>query len=209
MRDMLGGQPPADVAEVLENLDEEHGAQVFRLLESETAGAVLGEVGEIAVGHLADSAPESVARAVEEMAPDEMADVLEVLPEEQRDSVLKALPREEAREVNELLAHAADTAGGIVTPDFLLFAGDITAAQAVSVLQKSRRERDHRPPVRQRQDGPISGPPALAPLGLRSAGAQVQRAARSGNFLRYPADRPGGSCKAGNEVQSPGGAGGG
>ena len=138
VRDLVSGRPAADVAELLESLAEDDGAQVFALLGSEAAGAVLSEVGDVGVKELAQAAPESLAGAVEEMAPDEMADVLDMLSDEQRDSVLQSLPQEDAREVAQLLAHPGDTAGGLMTPDFVLLAQDITAAQAISLLQESR-----------------------------------------------------------------------
>jgi len=137
-RALLAEVPPADVADILESVDAVDRVSLFELLDSSTAGAVLGEVGPLSVSSLADSAPGSLAEAVEEMEPDEQADVLDVLSEVQRASVLRSLPAEEAHEVEGLLEHAADTAGGIMTPEFVLLAGKITASEAVQITQRSR-----------------------------------------------------------------------
>ena len=135
---LLEGVPPADVAEVLENMDADERGRVFELLDSSTAGDVLGEVGLLSVSSLADSAPESLVEAVEEMEPDEAADVLDVLPERQRDSVLKSLSVADAHEVEGLLEHRGDTAGGIMTPEFIVLSGKISAAEAIAAIQRSR-----------------------------------------------------------------------
>ena len=135
---VLESMPAADVAEVIEELPAEQKPRVFKLLESDDAGEVLSEVNTDTVHDLADALFESVADAAKHMEPDEVADLLEALPEEQRRGVLSELPTEEAHKARELLVHPADTAGGIMTPEFLLLDGDTTAAGAIEILQRSR-----------------------------------------------------------------------
>ena len=138
LKALLEQVPAADVADVLENVDAGELARAFRLLDSATAGAVLGEIGLLSVSSLADSSPKSLVEAVEEMEPDEVANVLDVLSDEQRDSVLRSMSEEEAHEVRGLLEHPADTAGGMMTPEFMVLSGGMSASNAIEITQRSR-----------------------------------------------------------------------
>jgi len=138
LKSLLEDIPAADVAEVIEELPADEKARVFQLLAQEDAGEVLGELGDLAAHELAQAAPDSVADAAKHMEPDEVADLLEVLPEKQREAVLASLSAEDAQKARQLLTHAGDTAGGIMTPEFMLLAGDITVGKAIELLQQSR-----------------------------------------------------------------------
>jgi len=135
---LLEHEPPADVAEAIEQLPHEDKGHLFEALDSETAGAVLSELSPTSVQAIAESAPESLARAAAEMEPDEVADLLDTLTPQQRSAVLESLPREEATKARRLLAHPPDTAGGIMTTEFVLLAEGITAAKAIEITQRSR-----------------------------------------------------------------------
>lgn len=135
---MLQGQPPADVAEIVEELDSAEQVSLLRQLAEETAGEVLDELSEGTVREIAEALPGVIARAASYMEPDELADLLNVLDVEKREIVFQNLPAEEARQARSLLEHPSDTAGGIMTPDFVLLASDITAGQAVEITQSSR-----------------------------------------------------------------------
>jgi len=135
---LLEDERPADVADTIEGLDSEEKVRVFEVLDSETAGAALSELSEEAVQKIAASSPRSVARAAAQMQPDDVADLLEVLPEQQRRSVLQSLPEEDAFKARQLLLYRADSAGGIMTPEFVVLAQDITAAKAIEITQRSR-----------------------------------------------------------------------
>lgn len=135
---LLRGGPPADVAEAIEHLQPEQKARIFEALDGETAGGALSELSLGSVQSLADSSPDAVARAAAQMEPDEVADLLEVLSEEQRRSVLENLPDEDALKAKRLLVHPPDTAGGIMTSEFVLLSEDITAATAIEITQRSR-----------------------------------------------------------------------
>ena len=135
---VLSEVAPADLAEMLDLFDEDARTAIINSLSSAVAGEVLHEVSDESLRELAQSSLAAITGAVETMEPDEVADMLEALPDQTIESVLESLPEREAQKAEQLLAYGPDTAGGIMTLEFVLLAGNITAQEAVSVIQRSR-----------------------------------------------------------------------
>jgi magnesium transporter len=134
---LLATLHPADLAEIMEDLDRDQRTVLLQRLDVETAADALEEApSELAAQLLEEVAPEKAADILEEMAPDEAADVLADLPGESRDEVLAAMERPEAREVTALLAHPRDSAGGLMTPDRIQLLGSQTVADAIVELRR-------------------------------------------------------------------------
>jgi CBS domain-containing protein len=134
---LLATLHPADLAEIMEDLDRDQRTVLLQRLDVETAADALEEApSELAAQLLEEVAPEKAADILEEMAPDEAADVLADLPGESRDEVLAAMERPEAREVTALLAHPRDSAGGLMTPDRIQLLAQQTVADAIVELRR-------------------------------------------------------------------------
>jgi len=114
--------PPDDQSEILPRLDAEATADLLEELEDEAAAGV---AAQLPAATLAD--------VLDEMEPDEAADVLGDLPPEQAASALAQM--EDASEVIPLLAHADDTAGGLMTSDFFALRRQMTAQMAIDFLR--------------------------------------------------------------------------
>jgi magnesium transporter len=130
--------PPADAATVLEDLDEELRGPVFRLLDVETEAEVLGELEARTVQTIAEDAPGALREAAEIMQPDEVADVLEMLPDEQAEAILEAFPEQQAETAEHLMSYARDSAGGLMTTEFVVLYEDLTCREAIEITQRSR-----------------------------------------------------------------------
>jgi CBS domain-containing protein len=138
---LLATLHPADLAEILEDLDRDQRTVLLQRLDVETAAETLEEIEpEMTAQLLEEVAPERAADILEEMAPDEAADVLSELPGETRDEVLAAMEKPEAREVEALLGFAQDSAGGLMTPDRLQLAAEQTVADAIAELRRRDEE---------------------------------------------------------------------
>ncbi len=138
---LLATLHPADLAEIMEDLDRDQRAVLLQRLDVETAAEALEEAPpELAAQLLEEVAPEKAADILEEMAPDEAADVLHDLPGDTRAEVLAAMERPEAREVQALMAYPPDSAGGLMTPDRLQVFPDQTLAEAILELRKRAEE---------------------------------------------------------------------
>ena len=141
----LAQMHPADLAEILEDLDRDQRTVLLHRLDVETAADALEEAPpEVTAQLLEDVSPEKAADILEEMAPDQAADVLGELAPEAREELLEAMERPEAHEVERLLEYPPDSAGGLMTPDRIQLRRHQTVADALSEV---RRRADEMPLV--------------------------------------------------------------
>ena len=115
-----------------------------KLLESldiKTVADTLEEVEPDFQASLVESMPdERVADVLEEMAPDEAADLLAELPEERSEDILNLMEAEDAQDVRKLLTYPEDSAGGIMTTEFLTVSPTLTAEEAIAVVRETAHE---------------------------------------------------------------------
>ncbi|MBV9711408.1 MAG: magnesium transporter, partial [Ktedonobacteraceae bacterium] len=93
---------------------------------------------------LANLPPERAAAILQEMEPDEIADLLARLPEERSEELLRLMKPEESEDVQELLEYEADTAGGLMTTDYVALNQTSTVAEALESVRSNIRENDIR-----------------------------------------------------------------
>ncbi len=133
----LGGMHPADLAEIMEDLDRDQRAVLLERLDVETAADTLEETSpEVTAQILEEVAPERAADILEEMAPDQAADALGELSGETRRELLAAMEHPEAHEVQRLLHHDPRSAGGLMTPDRVQLQPRQTVADALAELRR-------------------------------------------------------------------------
>lgn len=129
---------PADVAEILLELDYEDQERFFSILSWEQAGRVLEEVDSDTFAALIGILKrEQKIIILDQMSQDDMVDILADLSEEKRKEIISLLDLENAQEVRELLVYEEDTAGGIMTKDFIAVRKDISVYQAIEDLRES------------------------------------------------------------------------
>src|SRR3989441_63386 len=127
---------PADIADIVEEMTADERVAVFEQLDAETAAEALAEVEpDMQAAIVSDLDEERAADILEEMDPDEAADLLQDLPEERREDLVELMEKEEKQDVEELLTYPEDSAGGIMTTDYIALAGGLTAAQAIDELR--------------------------------------------------------------------------
>jgi magnesium transporter len=128
---------PADIADIVEEMAADERRQVFEQLDVETAAEALSEIEpDMQASIVSDLDEERAADILEEMAPDEAADLLQDLPEERRDELVDLMQKEEKADIEELLTYDEESAGGIMTKDFISLAAELTAAQAIDRLRE-------------------------------------------------------------------------
>ncbi len=74
------------------------------------------------------------------MSTDDRADLVEALPEEIREQVMALMDKEDAEDIEELLQYEADSAGGIMSPDFLAMAETLKVSEAIQQVQQLSEE---------------------------------------------------------------------
>jgi len=132
---------PADLADLIEDLDYKKRTDFIEDLDVETAAEAMAEMEldtQKEIIELMDS--QTASDLLEEMPPDEAADLLGELPEEKADELLNLMEPEEAQEVRELMEHEEDTAGALMTTEFMALPPEITVADTFPRLRKLAAE---------------------------------------------------------------------
>jgi len=128
---------PADLATIIDQLSRSDRVGVIAALNDEAAADAIGEMEpEAQVDILEDLEPERAADILEEMDPDEAADLVADLSDESREEILGLMEKDEAEEVQELMEYDEDTAGGIMTTEFVAVPKSLTAAQTIDRLRE-------------------------------------------------------------------------
>jgi sporulation protein YlmC with PRC-barrel domain/CBS domain-containing protein len=112
---------PADLADILEDLDN-HGREIiFNNLDAKTAAETLSEVEEdIQVNLLKNEDPERAADIIEEMDTDDAADLLSELSDSKAKDIISRIDDDEVQEeIQELLEYQENTAGGLMSTEYL------------------------------------------------------------------------------------------
>lgn len=127
---------PADLAEIISEVSQKERTALFGSLDVDTAAEALHELEPgIQADIIDDMSSERASEILERMPPDEAADVLGDLPEEKAQELIKLMQREEAEDVQELLEHEEDTAGGLMTTEFLSFPPNMTVDESIKELR--------------------------------------------------------------------------
>ncbi len=134
--DRLAELHPADIADILEDLSHNEQKALIESLDDETAAHALSEIPTKMQADLLESIPtEKAADIVEEMPPDEAADVLNELSPETSAEVLADMEKEEAEEVRELLGFEENTAGSLMTTEYVFVHESAMVEGAIEALR--------------------------------------------------------------------------
>jgi magnesium transporter len=134
----LGQIHPADLADILEDLNIRQREAVFKALDVETAAETLEETDpKVQVSLINDLNTAEASDIIEEMSLSEAADLLGDLPKAKAEGILKEMEKEIADDVKELLTHPEREAGGMMTTSYLSFRPSSTVREA---LEKFRQE---------------------------------------------------------------------
>jgi magnesium transporter len=123
---------PADIAEIINHAPSNAYNILFDLLVDDIKPDVLAELDDQAGADILDElTDEQISDIIEEMAPDDAADVLGELENKRSAEILELMEDEDSDDVRELLQYDEDTAGGIMTTDFVAVPATMTAAEAI------------------------------------------------------------------------------
>ncbi len=128
---------PADLATIIDQLTPRDRAGIIAALDDEAAADAIEEMEpETQVEVLEALAPERAADILEEMSPDDAADLVADLDQTTRDEILALMEVDEAEEVQELLGYPEDSAGGIMTTEYIALDESLTAAESIDHLRE-------------------------------------------------------------------------
>src|SRR5205085_6530628 len=137
LRELFREMPPADVAEVILDLDEDEQVIIFRLLPNALAADVFEYLEpEPQQQLLRAMAHEQVVAILNEMAPDDRTALLEELPSVAARQLIRSLPPEQRRVATALLGYPEESVGRLMTPDFIAVKEDWTVQQVLDYIRE-------------------------------------------------------------------------
>ena len=135
---------PADLAEIAASLSPEGRRGMLEALPDEVAADTVEEMSpKLRVSVLNSLDNREASELVEDMDPDDATDLLANLPQERVQEILSLLPRSEARKLRTLLSYPEESAGGIMTPEYLSVRPDMTAQEVIERLRTSLLDKEH------------------------------------------------------------------
>src|SRR5256885_8159354 len=137
LREMFREWPPADVAEVILDMDEDDQVIIFRILPSALAADVFEYLDvEAQQKLLRGMAHEQVVGILNEMSPDDRTALLEELPSAAARQLIKLLTPEERQVAQSLLGYPEGSVGRLMTPDFIAVHEDWTVQHVLDYVRE-------------------------------------------------------------------------
>ena len=135
LRHTFSEADPADVADLIEELEPEEVELVFSILDNELASEVIVEMEASDIEDVVENlSPDKIAGMLQEMAPDDAADILNEMDEDDQSTVLHLMDPDKKEELQELAEYDSDSAGGLMTPEYYGVPDNITVEEAVRSL---------------------------------------------------------------------------
>ena len=132
----------SDLADIVEQLEEADQVRLLSSLPVELASETLAEMeeGEDRAHLLAALEPSKGAELIEELADDDAADLMSELEPTEQQAILEELPVRTADELVGLMQYGDETAGGLMTTDFVAVEGSLTAEEALAEVRRQGQE---------------------------------------------------------------------
>jgi magnesium transporter len=131
-----------DQADIFNELDDEDKLALLPQLDPSTSADILEDLEDEEAAELMSFLPSTNAiRILDEMEPDEAADLLGDIDWAQAEEILAGMERPE--EVRPLLLHPDDSAGGLMTSEFLALRRRMTAREALEAIRRWQPESEN------------------------------------------------------------------
>ncbi|EQA37154.1 magnesium transporter [Leptospira inadai serovar Lyme str. 10] len=143
LRAFIEANHPADIAEVLEKLDEEEAFYVFRLCDSEKQSLILVEFDEDLQADLISRLHvHEISPIVENLETDEFTNLISEIPKDKAEEILNSIDREDSSQIRKQLNFREYTAGRLMTTEFASAFETDTVRKAIIKLRRIAKETD-------------------------------------------------------------------
>ncbi|WP_133514798.1 magnesium transporter [Halanaerobium saccharolyticum] len=128
---------PIDIAEALSELDASEVNEFTKLLETEDLADIFEESEkDLQIDILKCKSSEEIIEIFSHMAADDITDILGLLPIQKRKELLRHMKQDDALVVKNLLGYDRESAGGIMTTEYLLLNKNLTTTEALNKIKK-------------------------------------------------------------------------
>ena len=129
---------PVDVAEFFNELPAERQPSVFRLLEKDLAAEIFAELdGDVQETLIVAMSDREVRVMLDELFVDDAVDMLQEMPSNVVKRILKNATPETRTAINRLLSYPEDSAGSVMTTEFIELRKSMTCSQAVDTIRRT------------------------------------------------------------------------
>jgi magnesium transporter len=134
----LSGQLVAeDIAELLESMPPKARYFLWEQVDSEAQGEILAHTNdEVRANLLEQLAPHEISEIAENLETDDIADIAQSLSDESQQTLLDSLTEEDRTAVEMALSYPEDTAGGLMSTDFISVRADVSLDVVLRYLRK-------------------------------------------------------------------------
>jgi len=143
LKPILSEMKPIDIAEIINNVDEEKVAVVFRVLPKDLASDVFVELDndaqQIVIKAFTDT---ELSHIINDMFLDDTADIIEEMPSNIARRILKVSKKENREIINKLLGFPKDSAGSIMTPECITLRETMTVNDALTKIRKQALDKE-------------------------------------------------------------------
>ncbi len=138
LREMFSELNPADIAQLLEELPEEKLPLVFRILPKEDAAEVFAYFESDAQEHLIRAfSDRELKEVLDELYIDDTVDMIEEMPASVVRRILSVAPHDMRSSINQILQYPDDSAGSIMTTEFVRLQRDMTVEEAFVRIRRT------------------------------------------------------------------------
>ena len=132
---------PADLADLIEHLDQEERLFIFDILEPEGAGEVLVEIEPPVQGSILSTLDNrAISEIVQELDSDDAADLVGDLPMERAQEIIGSLQDDVTEDLKKLLPYEDDTAGGLMALEFVAVRASATVQEAIHRIREKAED---------------------------------------------------------------------
>ncbi len=143
LKPILSEMKPVDIAELINDVDDEKIAVIFRILPKSLASDVFVEldndVQQIVIKAFTDS---ELSNIINDMFLDDTADIIEEMPSNVARRILKVSKKENREIINKLLGFPKDSAGSIMTPECITLRENMTVNDALAKIRRQALDKE-------------------------------------------------------------------
>ncbi len=138
LRDLMQTLYPADIATILSDMPEKLMPAIFRLLPKDLAAETFVEMESDVKEALIKSFSDTELKAViDEMYMDDAVDLIEEMPANMVRRILAQADADTRKQINEILKYKDDSAGSVMTTEFVALTPTMTAADAINEIRST------------------------------------------------------------------------
>lgn len=138
IKELFTQEQPQDIAAAIDGMDNKETVIVYRLLPKEIAAEVFVEMDtdqqEALIRSFSDT---ELKEVVDELYADDAVDIIEEMPANVVKRILKNADSETRKTINELLKYPEDSAGSIMTTEYVRFESDFTVGEALTRIRRT------------------------------------------------------------------------